>query len=557
MSSDEKKLLIFGVDGATFDLLDEWMASGKLPFFEELAEEGVTSELKSTMPPVTGPAWTSFQTGVNPGKHGIYDWGISGGGEYDGGVVDSTDVKTKNMWSLLSEAGKRVVSVGLPVTYPPQRVNGVMTSGVLTPNGAEDYVYPPELKEEIEKEVGEYVTAPTHAEMAVNTKAWIKELKESVTNKEKTSRYLLDKEDWDVSMVYFMETDTVMHHLFHTLEEEEADDPDWSPAGSVENPILEIFRRVDEAMENIATDAETEELSILVVSDHGFGPLNWIFNVNSWLYREGYLALKDNFFTRFKKMAGRMGFNQKNLYDVGNLLGPLGKSKKWDMEGINDILGKMFLSFDDIDWSRTKAFSRGGVTGQLRINLKGREPEGIVEQNDKEEVKRELMENLSELKSPHTGDRVIEKVMAREEVYSGPYTGLGPDILFKTKGMRTDTGGMTVFKTMDPIIPAFAISGTHRMNGVFFASGSGFRKAERVKEMNIIDSLPNILYLLGLDVPKYLDGSVREDLYEDGFVRDNEPNYVSVDMENKEGGEPEDHEDEEIKDRLKNLGYLA
>ena len=152
-------------------------------------------------------------------------------------------------------------------------------------------------------------------------------------------------------------------------------------------------------------------------------------------------------------------------------------------------------------------------------------------------------------------------MMERGEIYSGPQTYLGPDILFKTKDMETDTGGMTVFKTLDSVIPAFAITGTHRMNGIFIASGSEFTEGKRVENMSIIDSLPNILYLLGLDIPSYMDGSVRKDIFKEDFIKGNEPNYVERTLEKTEAGfsdgKVDKENEEEIEDRLKNLGYLA
>ena len=125
-----------------------------MPFLEKLINDGVRGEMTSTIPPLTGPAWSTFQTGVNPGKHGIFDWGSSGEEGYGEGMVDSSSIKTKTIWELVGEAGKKAGVIGVPVTYPPRKINGFMTSGVLTPKQAEDYVYPPELKKEIEEHKG-------------------------------------------------------------------------------------------------------------------------------------------------------------------------------------------------------------------------------------------------------------------------------------------------------------------------------------------------------------------------------------------------------------------
>jgi len=547
--SAKKELLIFGLDGATFDLLDRWFEQGELPFLEKLINRGVRGEMTSTIPPLTGPAWSTFQTGVNPGKHGVFDWGSSGGESYGEGMVDASSIETKTIWELISEAGKEVGAIGVPVTYPPRQINGFMTTGVLTPKEADDYAYPPELKKSIEEKVGSYRFAPTHAEMALNHSQWIDELKASIENKEEVALHLLSSRDWNVSMVYFMETDTVKHHLFHKSRSD--------GKGNDQNPVLEVYRRVEEAVKNIYDSIADENTNVMLVSDHGFGPLEWIFNVNSWLLEQGYLKLKESAGIRLKRAAANLGLNQKNLYKIGDLLGPLARGNEWEMEGFSDILGKMFLSLNDVDWENTQAYSRGGVTGALRLNIKGRESKGCLLPEEAEGVREEIMEDLLELENPYTGEPVIDKVMKNEEVYSGPRSHNGPDILFLTKDLKTDTGGLTVFKTMDPIIPAFAITGTHRMNGIFAGYGPAYSRGRKVSGLNISDPAPIALHTLGLDIPSYMDGRPREEVFSEEFWQQHGPNYTDIPLPGATGESSQEDHDDEIKDRLEGLGYLA
>lgn len=547
MSAD-KELLIFGLDGATFELLDQWFEQGKLPFLNKLINQGVRGEMRSTIPPLTGPAWSTFQTGVNPGKHGVFDWGGSGGNNYGEGMVDASSIGTKTLWELISESGKQAGVIGVPVTYPPREINGFMTTGVLTPKEADDYAYPPGLGESIEEKVGHYRFAPTHAEMAINNKQWIEELKSSIQNKEEVALHLLSSREWDISMVYFMETDTVKHHLFHKSDSDTDD-------GS--NPVLEVYRRVEQAIKKIYNSTARENTNVMLVSDHGFGPLKWIFNVNSWLLQEGYLELKESAGIRIKRAASELGLNQKNLYKIGDLLGPLARGNEWEMEGFSDILGKMFLSLNDVDWKNTKAYSRGGVTGALRLNIKGREKHGCLLPEEAKGVREEIMQDLRSIKNPYTGERVIEKAMKNEEVYRGPKSPQGPDILFLTKDLKTDTGGLTVFKTMDPIIPAFAITGTHRMNGIFAGYGPSYGRGKEVDGLNITDPAPIALHTLGLDIPTYMDGSPRQEVFSDEFWKSNSPNSVDMTLPGKSEKKSEEDNDEEIRERLEGLGYLA
>lgn len=550
--SANKELIIFGLDGATFDLLDPWFDQGKLPFLESLINRGVRGEMASTIPPLTGPAWSTFQTGVNPGKHGVFDWGSSGEESYGAGMVDSTSIETRTIWEIIGEADKKVGAVGVPVTYPPRKINGFMTSGVLTPKEAEDYVYPSSLRKEIEKVVDDYRFAPTHAEMAINNKQWIEELKGSIANKEQVAHHLLSTQEWDVSMVYFMETDTVKHHLFHK------NSPLGQDGDNVnEEPVLEVYKRVEKAVKNIYESTADEDTHVMIVSDHGFGPLKWIFNVNSWLVQKGYMQLKDSASVRIKRAASNLGLNQKNLYKIGDLLGPLAKGNEWEMEGFSDILGKMFLSLSDVDWENTKAYSRGGVTGAIRLNIKGREKHGCINPEDAPAVRDDLMEDLKDLQNPYNGENVIEKVMKNEEVYEGPSSLRGPDILFLTKNLETDTGGLTVFKTMDAIIPSFAITGTHRMNGVFACSGPNYAQQSRVEGLDISDPAPISLHTLGLEIPSYIDGSPRREVFSEEFWVENKPEFSEEKLPGAKEGETDGEHDEEIKERLKGLGYLA
>ncbi|MFP4646543.1 MAG: alkaline phosphatase family protein [Candidatus Acetothermia bacterium] len=558
MSNKKKKnILIFGLDGVTFALLDKWMENGDLPYLSKLVKGGVRADLRSTLPPVTGPAWTSFQTGTNPGKHGIFDWGSSEEGSYGEGMVDSTHIQTDTIWEILSRAGREVGVIGLPVTYPPREVRGFVLTGLLTPNNADDYVYPKSLEGDIRDAAGEYVTAPAHAEMALNTRAWIRELNGSIENREKVSIRLLRDQPWDVSLVYFMETDTVMHHLYHTLDDK--DNRLRSGLRSVADPVLTIHQRVEQAVHHIIDEVAEPHTDIILVSDHGFGPLDWIFNVNSWLWREGYLSLKDRWFTKAKRIMQKVGINQKNLYHLGNLLGPLGRSKKWDMQGFNDILGRMFLSMDDVDWEDTKAFSRGGVTGEIRLNIQGRGSPSGVDPSEVQSLREQLITDLEEIRSPYTGENVVDKVLERELVYSGPQSHLGPDILFTTKDMRTDTGGLTVFKSMKPIMPTFALTGTHRMEGIFVGSGPSFKAGARLDELSIMDMAPTLLNLLDLPIPSYMDGRPAKASLASSFSKEHPPRYKEVKLSSPEdrGQGKTDGEDEEIRERLKSLGYLS
>ncbi len=154
ISSERLRVIVIGLDGATFDLILPWVKEGCLPTFKRLMEEGVWGELKSTIPPLTGPAWSLFMTGKNQGKHGIFDFMVRNPEGYDWITINATFRKGRSFWNFLEEEGRRAIVFNVPVTYPPEHGKGAMVSGFLTPPGAEDFIFPPELGKKLEKEVG-------------------------------------------------------------------------------------------------------------------------------------------------------------------------------------------------------------------------------------------------------------------------------------------------------------------------------------------------------------------------------------------------------------------
>jgi predicted AlkP superfamily phosphohydrolase/phosphomutase len=140
---DGARILVIGLDGVPLDLIVSWAREGKLPVLQRFISEGVAGRLCSTVPPTSGPSWSSFATGENPGKTGIYDFLYRRDGSYHFPPVNSSRRDGKPLWHILSEAGRRVGVFNVPVTYPVEPVNGFMLSGWMTPYAARDFAYPP------------------------------------------------------------------------------------------------------------------------------------------------------------------------------------------------------------------------------------------------------------------------------------------------------------------------------------------------------------------------------------------------------------------------------
>ncbi|MGD2207300.1 MAG: alkaline phosphatase family protein, partial [Anaerolineae bacterium] len=415
--SQETKILIIGLDGATWDLIKPWVRAGHLPTFARLMSEGACGPLHSTIPPMTAPAWTSFMTGKNPGKHGLYDWISRRKDSYDVSPVTATHCTEPTLWSLLSRVGRRVCVVNVPMTFPPVPVNGLMISGMPAPSRKVTITYPPDLLSEIESEVGEYLLYPdpgqAYSESGVDT--FLDRLYRTTEMRLRVLHHLRAREAWDFCMVVLNGTDTVQHAMWkYTSPDHPLHDPSKYPKYG--NTILHYYQYVDHALDELASDLDDETV-LMLMSDHGFGPFHKFIHVNNWLRAQGWLQIKREPKAWCKSTLFKLGFAPMEIYNRLMRLG-LGKLKREVVRGRGQgLLKTLFLSFDDVDWPRTRAYSLGNV-GQIHLNVRGREPEGIVEPGEEyEAVRKEIIARLRELRDPETQEPVVQDVYCREQLY--------------------------------------------------------------------------------------------------------------------------------------------
>jgi len=538
--------MVIALDGATLDLIAPWAKEGKLPNMSRLMKQGAYGTLLSTLPPITGAAWASFQTGVNPGKHGIFDWLKRAEGSYRLVPISSLNIKRKTLWEFLSERGLRVGVIGVPVTYPLRPINGFMISDLLTPQGA-NYTFPKELQRELEARV-RYKVAPEHWRGRAYAHQWLQGLKEGLLARKEATLYLMRKYDWDFLMVHFMETDSVQHQMWHLIDGQPRIKYRTSPVGS--NPILEIYKLADAAIGDILQQAR--DATVFVISDHGFGPLHHNVYLNNWLLQQGYLALKRNPSTLLKGVAFRAGLTQENLFPLAERCGILNKNSSLSVSQIHDRLSKFFLATQNIDWKRTRAYSYGNV-GQIYLNLVGREPQGCVEPQEAEKLIHEIIGKLREFVNPVTGERVIKEIYRKEEIYSGDLS-LAPDILFLPADGYMAIG-TSEFVSNKSISPSFAGSGWHRMEGVFIGAGPQIKKGP-VRGMKLIDLFPTIAYAMGLPIPPDLDGRVTDALFKEEFLAHQAKTFVPQEAPAPNEGGLTPAWEQEIRERLRALGYI-
>jgi predicted AlkP superfamily phosphohydrolase/phosphomutase len=550
------KVLVIGLDGGTLDVLRPWVDEGHLPTLRRLMAGGAVGGLHTTMPPVTASAWTSFATGKNPSKHGLVDFIFLRDGRYDISVVNSTHRDGKCIWNIVSDSGRRVVVVGVPTTYPPEEVNGYMVSGFMTPSAHSEYTYPPTLKEELHEEIGEFPLAPSEKRRFGKIEHFLEDMKLCARKRTDTALYLMRKGSWDFFAIVYSSTDMVQHELWHLLDEK---DRRYDPAvaASARDVILDFYGEVDACMGRLIAEAGQDTL-VIVMSDHGFGPTYNFFHANNWLHRIGMLKFKRRPINVMKYALFRLGFTPLNALKLLTLLG-LGRLRENMKSGKgHGLLSRLFLSYQDIDWSRSKAFVVG-CCGKIYVNLVGKRPQGIVQPGrEYEELREQLIQEALTLRHPATGENVVQRVYRREEIFQGPHFNDLPDLLVEPMHLEYMPFGDVDFASNRVVEPILGQTGTHRMEGMLVMNGKGLKAGTVLQDAKIIDLAPTILYAMGQPVPSDMDGRVLTEAFEPQFLAQNAIEYAAISSSGKMTGDGYSRQEEEqIRERLRAMGYVA
>ena len=451
------RALVIGLDCAPPQLVfDRWL--DELPALRGLTERGSFGVLRSCDPPITVPAWSVMTSSRNPGVLGFYGFRNRRDHSYDGlAFANSRSVKVPRVWDILSERGRDVQVLGVPQTYPVSEVNGVMVSCFLTPDTTRQYTYPPELKEEIEGLVGEYMVDVPN--FRTNDKEQLlADLEEMTVRRFKVAEHLLETRPWDLFFMVEMGTDRIHHGFWRFTDPEHRL---YEPGNPFEHAMLDYYKRLDAKIASLLRHAD-DDTAVLVVSDHGAKRIDGGICVNEWLRREGYLVLKEE---------------------------PTEPTR---------------LTPDMIDWPKTTAWGEGGYYCRLFVNVRDREPEGLVAPEDYERVRTELKEKLEAL-----GDdqgRPIGTLAHRPEELYEVRNGVAPDLMvyfgdlyWRSVG-QVGTGTVHVFENDTGPDDA-----NHAYEGLYILAGGG-APLGRGPERQIVDVAPTLLTLLGEPVPAEMEG---------------------------------------------------
>lgn len=555
----KRRVLVIGLDGVPLKLIRTWAEAGHLPTLHTLMQNGTFGNLRSTTPPTSGPSWSSFMTGKNPGKTGIYDFLYRQPSSYNFPPVSANHRQSETIWSLLSQAGKKVGVFNVPVTYPVEAVNGCMVSGFMTPYSAHDFTYPKELRAEIQQQIGDYAIYPQVTFSEHHADDFFEASRRLLEMRTRTARWLMQRDDWDFFMTVFFDTDRILHQTWHYLD---ATHP-WRQGDGGEDksqPVLRYFQQLDASIGQILSDQMDENTTVIILSDHGMGAAHNFVILNNWLVKAGLLHFKRDLPSLVKHAMFKAGFTLKNIHEIVNRLGLARHAEYKALYSVDGLLKRFFLSFRNVDWSRTKAYSFGRHTGPIYVNLKGREPQGSVNPGaEYEAVRQEITALARDFRDPRTGQPLIGRIVPRDELYTGPSFDSAPDLTLFSKKETDIFFGLADFGDNRLIAPVYRYSGMHRDYGMLIASGKDIRAGAGIEGANIWDLAPTILYLLGVDIPRDMDGRVLQSTL---TAYDAARHTFSDDAGSPGTSAPDDsvyseQEESEVVERLRALGYLG
>jgi predicted AlkP superfamily phosphohydrolase/phosphomutase len=492
-----RKILVIGLDGATFYILDKMIDSGLMPNLAKIITNGVRGELTSIITTNSAAAWISIMTGTGPGKHSIFEFrSCSPNNLYHKTIVSSRSIKRPTLLQILSYKGKTVGSLNVPVTYPPPAINGFIVSGMLTPSITHPATYPKNLYSELIDAIGEYIIDTPYIFYENRIEAFIEDLQAMMLKRTEAIMYLWQRYKPDFQIAVIAALDRLQHCLWRYIDTEH---PRYNPKASKRhaNHINQFFSNLDLCLKKVLQVIDNNT-TLFIISDHGFQACDLQFSINEWLANVGLLNYS----------SGRKSALIKYLKSLDSPV--FWKLRRWYRRS---ALGqfKMLSSTKEINWHNTKAYCPFDNQQAISINLSGREKHGIIKPGKEYKLLLNLLkEMLHELKDPKTGAKVAKQVFLREEYFTGPFMELAPDLIMvpnvNFKISPPHRKGM-LFK------PTGWISGEHSLEGIFIAYGNGIKSGTIIDDAAIVDIAPTILHLMEYNQAIDMDGKVLHKIF--------------------------------------------
>jgi predicted AlkP superfamily phosphohydrolase/phosphomutase len=540
-----RKVVCIGLDGATFDVIDPLVAQGRLPTLSKLLNNGVRARLMSVVPPLSAPAWVSFMTGTNPGRHGVFHFRAMEEGKLGTDLVGSWAYRGRTIFDLASRAGLSVAAFRVPLTYPPWPLNGVMVSGFPTPEPLRTYSEPPEVGARI----GPLLQLSGMRSMIADFDDQVDNFNFYLDRSTEALVELMSGGDFDLFCYVNSITDWIAHKFWRHSDPSA---PGYEQRRIHDATPLEYFYERTDASLGALLEAAPQDALIAVLSDHGTGPRSpRRFNTNAWLAEEGLLVRAEG--QQMRRLAS------KGLEWAKDVV----PKKYWLWRHSPEVLrrsaGALRAYGGAVQWERSKTYGvrvDHHVDG-VNVNLAGREPHGIVPERDYEAVRDEVIATARTVVDPTTGARVLEGAYRREELYDGEHSKLAPDVvLIADPAYEFGIGAeRRVFSTVS-VGRLGRSSATHRPDGILCLTGKGVRAGSDLGRAGLLDVPATLLWSLGLDVPETFDGRVLTDAFEDEVARAHPVTRVQAGHDDGDVGAYSAEEEEQLASHLQDLGYL-
>ena len=432
---DEPRVAFLGIDGVPHELIED--RPDVFPNLHALADDGTSGRISSIVPPESSACWPSLTTGVNPGATGVYGFQDRNVDSYETYVPVGSHVKATRIWERVDTVGRNATVLNVPVTFPPDPDVQRMVSGFLSPS----------LEDAANDEAVQYVLEQYNYQIDVDASlgheddksSFIDDAYGTLESRYRVFDHYFEEDDWDLFFGVFMTTDRINHFLYGDYEE----------GSEYADEFLEFYRQLDEYIGKLQTTL-SDDVSLIIASDHGFTRLDYEVNLNEYLHEQGWLEYASD-----------------------------------DHDSLEDIS----------DTTRAYSF----IPGRVYLNLEGREPNGSVSEDEYERVREELIDDLEALTGPD-GQQVCRRIVTTEHAFDGNFTEIAPDlVIIPADGYDLKSG----FETKDSVFTTGPRNGMHK-----FENATLFSDAElKIDDTDLFDITPTILDLLDIEyAPDEFDG---------------------------------------------------
>jgi len=498
------RVVIIGLDGATFNIIQPLLNQNELPFFKKLMHQGSYGVIDSNLPVNSASNWSSLFTGKNPGKHNIYDFLVTDRFSYQPKLITNKSLKSRLLWNIANSNNLQTILMNVPVASKPEPINGIMVSGMLTPV-VQQCAYPKKIASEL---IDQNYIVDSGFARNLNPEIYFDQIMKTLLKQETAFQRLIEQYPWKLAILTLNAIGKAEHGFWHEQDKVEA-----------------LYLQLDHFLNEIFESLD-DNTYFIVVSHHGFKSVNKKFFVNEWLWEIGLLqkniTIHQTRLTDVYDLIFRDAPNDKHF--ITRYLAKTGITKD-NIRSVLPVFIAEFLKrlvpwkvkkyfpaeYLDIQWDKTQAYFISTNVQGININLKGREPQGIVNPGlEYEQLRDKIISELYRLKDPYTFENVIDEIYRKEDLFEGEYLETAPDIILVPHNYDyyLDSAKRTCRLFIGPANDDYPVHAYHHPKGIFFITGPDVKAGQIISNIDICDVTPTILHLLGIASDEDFDGQV-------------------------------------------------